>query len=110
MEPHTKLICGKIVLLKFPFTDAMTFKRRPGLLLKEFDDGDILVCRITGQFYDTAFDLEIADWKAAGLKIPSVIRLHKMATIDKDMVEDVLGEIPENIKKQIRSSFMKIID
>jgi hypothetical protein len=42
-----KLNFGDIVLLKFPFTDGKTYKRRPALIIKDFDDGDIIVCRIT---------------------------------------------------------------
>lgn len=38
---------GDIVLLKFPFTDSKSFKRRPALIINDFNDDDIIVCRIT---------------------------------------------------------------
>jgi len=42
-----RLTFGDIVLLKFPFTDGISFKKRPALIINDYDDGDIIVCRIT---------------------------------------------------------------
>lgn len=67
-----KLNFGDIVLLKFPFTDSKAFKRRPALIINDFNDGDIIVCRITSQIYKTQNDVMIGDWKESGLKLPSV--------------------------------------
>jgi mRNA interferase MazF len=47
---------GDIVLLKFPFTDGKSFKKRPALIINDIDDGDIIVCRITSQIYETPLD------------------------------------------------------
>ncbi|MEI7489311.1 MAG: type II toxin-antitoxin system PemK/MazF family toxin, partial [Chryseobacterium sp.] len=59
---------GEIVLMKFPFTDGKTFKRRPALVLKDTDDGGIIVCRITSKTYNSRFDIGFKNWKRAGLK------------------------------------------
>lgn len=45
---------GDIVLLKFPFTNEQTYKKRPALLINDTNDGDIIVCRITSKIYDAA--------------------------------------------------------
>jgi len=71
------------VLLKFPFTSGQKHKKRPALVLLDPRDGDILVCRITSKQYDTAFDFEVEDWHSCGLKLTSVIRLNKMATLER---------------------------
>ncbi len=76
-----KLDFGDIVLLKFPFTDTKTFKKRPALIINDLNDGDIIVCRITSKIYKTSFDVCLDDWKQSGLKLPSVIRVHKLATL-----------------------------
>lgn len=39
-----ELAFGDIVLLKFPYTDGHTFKRRPALIINDCNDGDIIVC------------------------------------------------------------------
>ena len=94
---------GDIVLLRFPFTDDKTYKRRPALVINDFKDGDIIVCRITSQIYNTKNDIYIENWDKMGLKLPSVIRVHKLATLEMDMVEIVMGKIDNSIKERVRT-------
>jgi mRNA interferase MazF len=82
---------GEVVLLAFPFTDAVGQKRRPALVLLDAGDPDIVVARITSQPYSTAFDISLTHWQAAGLLVPSTVRLHKIATLDKELVNRQLG-------------------
>ena len=103
-----KLNFGDIVLLKFPFSDNSTFKKRPALIINDFKDGDIIVCRITSQIYQTGNDVFIDDWKKCGLKLPSVIRVHKLATLEKDMVEIVMGQVDNSIKEIVQTIFSKL--
>ena len=84
---RNKIETGTIVLLKFTFADGINYKRRPALVLKDFDDGDLLVCRITSKIYTSKFDIYLDDWIKFGLRLPSVVRVHKMATLEKDMME-----------------------
>jgi len=105
-----KLNFGDIVLLKFPFTDGKTFKRRPALIVNEFSDGDIVVCRITSQIYNTDYDIFIDDWEGSGLKLPSVIRVHKIATLEKKLVEFVMGQVDNLIKENVITIFSKLSD
>jgi mRNA interferase MazF len=104
-----KIETGTIILLKFPFTDSFTFKRRPALVLKDFEDGDVLVCRITGKIYKSKYDIYLDDWLRFGLKLPSVIRVHKMATLEKDMIETIIGQIDEVISEKIKVLYTSII-
>lgn len=105
-----KLNFGDIVLLKFTFTDGVTFKRRPALIVNDFEDGDVVVCRITSQIYKTNNDIFIHDWKKTGLKLPSVIRVHKIATLDKEIVEIVMGQIDNQLKEKVRTIISKLTD
>jgi len=98
-----KLNFGNIVLLNFLFTDGKTFKRRPALIINDFNDGDIIVCRITSQIYETKEDVYIENWVKSGLKLPSVIRVHKLATLEKNMVQIIMGEIDDSLKIQVKS-------
>jgi mRNA interferase MazF len=93
---------GDIVLLKFPFSDGRSVKRRPALIISESDDGDIIVCRITSNIYETNQDVYIDEWKNYGLKLPSVIRVHKIATLEKGIVEIVLGSINQSLKEKVK--------
>jgi len=101
---------GTIVLLKFPFTDGLHFKRRPALVLRDFEDGELLVCRITSKIYKTEYDIYLDDWLKFGLKLPSIVRVHKMATLEKDMIETVMGQIDDTVVlKKIKLLYSSIL-
>ncbi|MBN1927723.1 MAG: type II toxin-antitoxin system PemK/MazF family toxin [Prolixibacteraceae bacterium] len=104
------LCFGDIVLLKFPFTDDKTFKRRPALVISDLNDGDVIVCRITSQLYETKYDVVIEDWQESGLKLPSVIRIHKLATLEKEIVELVIGKVDASIKEKVKEKITKLAD
>lgn len=104
-----KLSFGEIVLLKFPFTDRRNYKKRPALILLDTDDGDIIVCRITSKLYDTEFDFEVENWKECGLRLPSVIRLHKIASLEKNIVEQTIGTIKKNMKQKLKDKFTNLL-
>jgi mRNA interferase MazF len=104
-----KIESGTIVLLKFPFTDSIGYKRRPVLVLKDLEDGDLLVCRITSKIYKSKYDIYLDDWSKFGLKLPSVVRIHKMATLEKDMMETIMGEIDEATMNKIKILYKSIL-
>jgi mRNA interferase MazF len=92
---------GEIVLVKFPFTNNLGFKKRPALIIKDTNDGDVIVCRITSKLYDSPYDIELKNWSQNGLQLPSVIRVHKMASLEKNMIDRTLGEVDNNVKAQV---------
>lgn len=105
-----KLNFGDIILLKFPFTDSLKSKKRPGLLIKDCEDGDIIVCRITSQSYHSKYDLFISDWQNSGLKLPSTIRVHKIATLEKEIAVIVMGKLNKILKAKVSSIFATILE
>lgn len=74
---------GAIVLLAFPFSDATGSKRRPALVLLDTGDQDIVVARVTSQAIRSSFDVNIVAWQQAGLLLPSIVRVDKLATLEK---------------------------
>jgi mRNA interferase MazF len=105
-----KLSFGDIVILKSPFTYGYTFKRRPALIINDFIDGYIIVCRITSRIYNMKNDIFIDDGENSGLKLPSVIRVYKLATLEKDMVELIMGQIDNQTKEKVRKIISKLTD
>jgi len=84
---------GDIVLIGFPHTDQQGVSKRPGLVLYDSGDQDILLARITTQEYTTEADYKILDWQKSGLLTESYIRLGKQATIEKRFIIKRLGAI-----------------
>lgn len=98
-----KYAAGEVILLSFPFTDASSAKRRPALVLLDTEDEDIIVARITSQPPSMSFDVQLVDWQKTGLLFPSVVRVHKIATIEKRLVERRLGKVTRKDWSQIRA-------
>jgi len=94
---------GEVVLLSFPFADATGAKRRPALVLLDTGDEDVVVARVTSQMSQTVFDVPLAEWQQAGLVLPSVVRVHKLATLEKRLVERKLGTLTSGDWRQVQA-------
>ncbi|MEO6812823.1 MAG: type II toxin-antitoxin system PemK/MazF family toxin, partial [Ginsengibacter sp.] len=62
-----------------------------------------LVCRITSKIDDSNQDVLLDDWEKSGLKLASVVRVHKMATLEKELVEAQIGKVSETVKLRIKT-------
>lgn len=91
----------------FPFTDMVRAKRRPALILLNAGDDDILIARVTSAPAASEFDVTLTAWSAAGLLLPSTVRLHKLATLEKRLAERSLGELntadKEAVSRKLKS-------
>ncbi|MBC7587312.1 MAG: type II toxin-antitoxin system PemK/MazF family toxin [Chitinophagaceae bacterium] len=87
------MIKGDIILIPFPFTDFTGNKLRPAVVLIE-TDYDLTVCFITTRLkWKEGTDIELSSSSITGIKKPSLIRLSKMATVDKLLAVGKLGEL-----------------
>ena len=90
---------GDIVLVRFPFTDLSGSKRRPAIVLAAYPP-DIVVAFISSQ---VPIELEPSDvmltptspfFVSTGLKVASIIRLRKVATLEESLITRSLGQLP----------------
>jgi mRNA interferase MazF len=61
------------------------------------------VARVTTQLYQTAKDVAIADWQGAGLLAPSVVRTHKLATLEKALIRRRIGTLRTADRRRVAS-------
>lgn len=81
------------MLVTFPFTDLSGTKLRPAVILSE-TAFDITVCFITTQLqWKEATDLLLDSTTKNGLRKPSLVRVSKMATLDKSLAKGLLGKL-----------------
>jgi mRNA interferase MazF len=84
---------GDIVLIPFPFTDLTGNKLRPAVILI-CTKLDVTVCFITTQLqWKDKYDVELIASSLNGLKKDSIVRVGKLATIDKDLVLGKIGDL-----------------
>jgi mRNA interferase MazF len=93
----------------FPFSGGGQAKRRPALVVLDAGDADVVVARVTTRRYQTSFDVDIANWQRAGLLAPSVVRVHKLATLDRRLVEMRLGRLSAADRARVASAVRRIL-
>jgi mRNA interferase MazF len=97
-----------IVLVDFPNTDGAAGKPRPALVILDTGDADVLMARITSQSRPSQYDLPIGDWAAAGLRMPSSVRIHKLATMQKRKIRHTVGTLSSNDRQTVSAALNSI--
>ena len=102
---------GDISLVCFPYTNMQRGKYRPVLLLSKMPGhfNDWLICAITSQSrheiknWDEKIGRTDDDFKSSGLKTQSLIRIGKLATVEEDVFEGMLGEVsPDRLMRVLK--------
>jgi mRNA interferase MazF len=101
---------GKIVLVPFPFTDLSGHKVRPALILHVSRGEDCIVAFISSGIPKKKypFDVLIKVSKRNGLKSDSVIKVDKIATLQKKIVLGELGVVEGETQKMINQAMRKL--
>ncbi len=99
---------GDLLLVDFPFTVSGQAKPRPALVIIDTGDADVLLARVTTQARSTTYDVPLADWQQAGLLAPSIVRLHKLATLAKARIRRQLGTLGIRDRQQVAAVLQQI--
>jgi len=101
---------GDILLLAFPFTNAVNAKKRPALVISDTNDGDLILAHITTQPHTSDYDVIIENWQSSGLLAPSILRLHKIATIENILIDKQIGKLTGNDSKKVIDVIFQIVE
>jgi mRNA interferase MazF len=104
---------GDILFVSLIFSNQTGLKRRPVMVIYDGGDADLLITPITGQAGRTALDVPLTQWQSAGLRLPSVVRVEKLATIEKSVVIRQLGRLNAadrpNVEAALRQFWRQIL-
>lgn len=103
------LIRGKVVLVPFPFDDLSSTKVRPAVCLTEPVGAHrhIVLAFISSRVpvdilkTDILIDAAESDFRETGLRVSSVLSLHRLMTVTTLFVQRELGELPARIRKEV---------
>lgn len=92
---------GDIVLIRFPQADLQTGKLRPALVIATTPDrhADLLLALVSSRAYqavpqfDEVIETSDPDYATTGLKVRSVVRLARLATVEAQAINARLGHI-----------------
>jgi mRNA interferase MazF len=80
---------GEVVLLPIPFTDLTSRKVRPAVVIGHSSHaGDLFVVPISSVLQNV--DLQVQDWRAAGLNVPCGMK-SQIATVEDRLVVKAVG-------------------
>jgi mRNA interferase MazF len=99
---------GDIILIPFPFTDLSGNTNRPALVLVN-GEMDVTLAFISTQLkWKDETDIILKPSVGNGLKKESLLRLSKIATIDKLLALGLLGKIDSRLMKQVNHNLTKL--
>lgn len=101
---------GAIVLIDFPFTDLTAAKRRPALVISTDNDRrtDVVVAYITSIAREARDAMPIPPTTRTGLKVRSLVRFDKIATLDKHIVAGRIGDADSKWLADAQSVFFGV--
>ena len=102
-----------IILVPFPFTDLSSSKLRPALIVSNnTKSNDIIVSFISSKIDNNKSSIKILKeakiFKESWLKVSSLVRLDKMATLSKDIALWELWRLPMKLLKEHKNIFYNI--
>lgn len=102
----TKCDAGDIVLVRYPFTDQTTSKKRPAVILspRSYTDrfGDVVLMPLTSQT-EQETSLALSQWQASGLRKPTWVK-PIIGTLSTRLIEKHLGKLTEADEPCIRAA------
>ncbi len=98
-----RFVAGGVVVVKFPFSDLTSFKRRPALILKKIAGDDFILCEITANSYEKAEEASIKqpDFAEGSLRKDSFVRFSKLFTGDSSIIKYKIGKLKEEKLNEI---------
>ena len=104
----------KIVLVPFPFDDFSGTKVRPAVCLTEKIGkfNHVVIAFITSKVSKdrSETDIELEKNDETGLKVNSLLRLHRLTTIPDDLIKNQLGQIPARKKTEIKQKLSLLFE
>lgn len=106
---------GRIVLVPFPFTDLRSQKVRPAVIvsLGRSPQNDVVVAFVSSVISKSPQIVPVPKthpaFKTTGLKVSSVIRCDKLATLDCRIVLGEIGTLPTPLRRQMDSCLRRAL-
>jgi mRNA interferase MazF len=99
---------GDVVLTRFPFTDLSGASVRPALVISQGLIGQDLVLAaissvVRGALASTDYTVDTThpEYPLTGLRVTSVLRLHKLASVEQSIIVRRLGRIGPQLQAEV---------
>lgn len=100
---------GRIVLVPFPFDDMTASKVRPAVCLTDpiGPHRHVVVAFVSSQMpvniaaTDVVLDPQCQDFRATGLRVASVLRLHRLVTLTTALILRDMGKLSQAWQEEV---------
>jgi len=103
-----------VVVVPFPFTDQDTDKKRPALVVSDFDsfnditENCVLAMITSSKNPEWPLDTNIGSIQKAGLPAPSKVRM-KIFTLDSRLIIKKIGGLAAKDQKAVKENLNKLL-
>jgi len=107
---------GKVVLV--PFDDLSTTKVRPAVCLTNpiGPHRHVVLAFITSRIPEESLEADIvlssdnAEFKATGLRVSSMIQLHRLMTVTTSLIRRELGELSPSMQAEVDNKLRRLFE
>jgi mRNA interferase MazF len=105
---------GDVVLVRFPFTNQATFKKRPASIVSSraynVAKPDVIIMAITSQVHSSSSlgEVQVVQWQAANLLKPSAIK-PVFATLEQNLILKTLGALGPSDQAALREAIAAVL-
>ena len=107
-----EFIVGDIVVVRFPFSDLTSSKKRPALVLGISNNSDHILCQITSKPYSSAFAVQIDNnsFQKGSLPIVSYVRPDKIFTADQSVISKKVASLNPSTLKKVKKILATVLE
>lgn len=105
---------GTVVIVSFPYSDLVSAKARPAVVVGETDDHyrDVIVCMITSVVPEqlNAQQVLVKPSSSNNLKTISVIKVSRIVTVEREKIAAVIGKLDAHDLLLFKNTFKSLVD
>lgn len=99
---------GEVVIIPFPFSDLSGAKRRPALVIADWNADDIILCQITSKLKQDGYEIKLTDtiWKTARFLLKATSGLTKFLQLTETLLSRLLELFQRISTKKLLNKFL----
>lgn len=103
---------GGIVLVEFPYSDYLNFKKRPALIIGLADFDNYILCQITSKKFPSRWAISLAksDFVEGSLQLDSYIRPDKIYTVEVFIIDRLVGKASAKKMAEVRHGLAQLFE
>jgi len=105
---------GDIVIVSFPYTDLVSFKARPAVVVAQTKDNynDVIIALVSSVVPATvqSYQMILQPDNINNLRAPSVIKVSRLAAVEEDKIVTVISKLSLTQLITFKNLFKSLVD